>query len=158
MIKGTLFVLLLGTLAHFFYDWSGRNILVGLFAPVSESAWEHMKLVFFPMLLYALAAVPALKKEYPCIGSAFSAGILLGTLPIPVLFYTYTGILGRDLFPLDLATFVCSVLLAFCAVYRLTLSCKIQNGTLLRAIVGLFFIGFLLFSYYPPDIGLFAQP
>lgn len=159
MIAGTLFVLILGTLAHFFYKWSNQNYLVGLFTPVSESTWEHMKLVFFPMLLYSLAVIPRLKKSYPCIGSAFSAGILSGTLLIPVIFYTYTGILGYHLLILDILSFVLSVLCSFCIVYRLTLTCKLQNyAFLLYAMVCLWAISFLIFSYYPPDIGLFADP
>ena len=46
-IAGILCVSILGTLLHFTYRWSGRNPLI---APVNESVWEHMKLLFFPML------------------------------------------------------------------------------------------------------------
>ena len=46
-IARILSVSLLGTLLHFTYRWSGRNPLI---APVNESVWEHMKLLFFPML------------------------------------------------------------------------------------------------------------
>ena len=48
------FVSLLGVLLHFTYDWSGKNPFVGLFSSVNESAWEHLKLFFFPMLLLTL--------------------------------------------------------------------------------------------------------
>ena len=51
-IAGIFFVLITGSLAHFLYGWSGNNHIVGLFTPVSESIWEHMKLIFFPMLIY----------------------------------------------------------------------------------------------------------
>ena len=53
-IAGIVFTSILGTLAHFIYEWSNENFLVGLFTPVSESTWEHMKLLFFPMLLYGV--------------------------------------------------------------------------------------------------------
>ena len=53
-IAGILCVSILGTLLHFTYRWSGRNPLIGLIAPVNESVWEHMKLLFFPMLLFGL--------------------------------------------------------------------------------------------------------
>lgn len=56
IIIGVLVTSVLGTLFHFTYDWSGQNFLVGLFTPVSESTWEHMKLLFFPMLLYGILA------------------------------------------------------------------------------------------------------
>ena len=55
-VIGILFVSVAGTLLHFVYDWSGQNPLVGFFAPVNESTWEHMKLLLFPMLLYGLIA------------------------------------------------------------------------------------------------------
>lgn len=159
MIIGAIFVLLLGTLAHFFYEWSDSNTFVGYFTPVSESVWEHMKLVFFPMLLYTILITPNLKDDYPCIFSGLSSGILLGTFFIPVLFFTYTGILGKDNTVLDIAVFVISVIFAFYTAYRLTLSCKMQKHT-----IPLFFAlcivtaCFFLFTYAPPNLGLFAQP
>ena len=39
---GIVFVLITGSLAHFVYDWSGKNHIVGLFTPINESVWEHM--------------------------------------------------------------------------------------------------------------------
>ncbi|MCI6019517.1 MAG: DUF6512 family protein, partial [Clostridiales bacterium] len=77
MIIGTLFVLILGTLSHFFYEWSNQNFFVGLVSPVNESTWEHMKLLFFPMLLYALITIPRLGKSFPRITSSLLTGILL---------------------------------------------------------------------------------
>lgn len=47
-IIGIIFVLVLGTIFHFLYEWTENNFVVGLFAPINESVWEHMKLVFFP--------------------------------------------------------------------------------------------------------------
>ena len=46
-LAGTIFVLVLGTLSHFFYEWSNDNPLIGLFSPINESVWEHMKLLSF---------------------------------------------------------------------------------------------------------------
>ena len=48
---GLIFSAVLGTLSHFFYKWSGQNPVIALVSPVNESTWEHMKLVFFPILL-----------------------------------------------------------------------------------------------------------
>lgn len=158
-IAGIFFVLILGCLSHFFYEWSSNNFIVGLFAPVSESTWEHMKLIFFPMLLYSLVAIPNLKDRYPCITSAYSAGILLGTLLIPVIYYTYTGILGYHLLALDIGTFALSVILAFAAAYRLTLTCRVKNYSgLLCGVVFLILISFIVFTCYPAQIGLFLAP
>ena len=50
-IISTIFVMVLGTLLHFTYKWSNNNMLVGIFSPINESIWEHLKLMFFPMLI-----------------------------------------------------------------------------------------------------------
>ena len=117
LIIGTIFVIVLGTLSHFFYEWSNNNFVVGFFSPVNESTWEHMKLVFFPMLLFSLIANYRLKSIYPCITSSLLFGILLGTFLIPIFFYTYTGILGYNVLVLDLITFILAVICSFSFVY-----------------------------------------
>ncbi len=45
---------LLGVIFHFIYGWSGENAVAGLFFPVNESTWEHLKLIFFPILLVSI--------------------------------------------------------------------------------------------------------
>ena len=158
-IIGTLFVIITGTLAHFVYDWSGQNDIVGFFTPVSESTWEHMKLCFFPMLLYSLYMWRSLRDTHPCICSALPAGVLAGTFTIPVLFYTYTGIIGKSIMPVDIGIFVVSVIVAFCIIYKLTISCKAKH---FRELLwsGVFILGlcFILFSYCIPTIPLFQAP
>lgn len=158
-IAGIFFVLITGTFAHFLYEWSGDNAIVGLFTPVNESIWEHMKLLFFPMLIYAAFMFFRLKDEYPCIASSLCSGLLTGTLLIPILFYTYTGLLGKDLFILDIGIFIVSTLCAFLVSYRLALSCKGKPQTIfLCVLTGIFLIAFLLFTYHPPELFLFAEP
>lgn len=158
-ITGTVFVLIAGILSHFVYEWSGKNFILGFFFPVNESTWEHMKLYFFPMLIYSLFMNQRLKDDYPCVTSALLFGTLLGTFLIPAIFYTYSGILGRSYLPLDMAVFAISVILGFCAVYRMTLSCKIRSftfrlGLSVLVMAALFFV----FTYSPPNIGIFIDP
>ena len=156
---GLLFVLVFGTCSHFIYEWSGHNKLAGILCAVNESTWEHMKLIFFPMLLYSFVAVPILRDNYPCIGSAYLAEIIIGTLLVPVIFYTYTGILGFHTLVLDIVTFVLSVVIAFVVAYRLTLTCKAKSySAVLCGVVILMLISFMVFSCYPPKIGLFLDP
>ena len=158
-ITGAIFVIITGTISHFIYEWSGRQFLLGFFFPVSESTWEHMKLCFFPMLIYSCFMNKRWKDAYPCVTSALLYGTLLGTFLIPVIFYTYTGIIGRNYLFLDIATFVISVLLAFLCVYRLTVSCKMFSHTyMLGSLVFVMAICFLLFTYLPPDLGIFIEP
>lgn len=146
-LTGAIFVIILGTFAHFFYKWSDQNWLIGLFTPINESTWEHMKLLFFPMLLFSFYAYCKLKRIYPCIGSALLTGILVGTALIPFIFYAYTAIIGHHIFIFDIATFLVSVMVAFYTVYILTLSCRMQKYLRqLITLIGILFLCFILFS------------
>ena len=53
-ITAVLFTLIFGTLLHFTYGLSGNNPIVGTFSAINESTWEHLKLLFFPMLIFAI--------------------------------------------------------------------------------------------------------
>ncbi len=156
---GVFVVIISGILWHFVYEWTGKNFIVGFFFPVNESTWEHMKLCFFPMLLYSLYMNKKLKIKYPCITSSLLLGILVGTFSIPILFYTYSGMLGFHFLFFDMVTFIASIFLAFLTVYKFSSSNKLAClYYFLILLAGLLFICFLLFTYYSPGIGLFANP
>ena len=159
IVFGILFVSVLGTLFHFVYEWSGDSILVGLFAPVNESIWEHTKLIFFPMLLYSFYLNKKLSLAYPCITSAMAAGSLLGVLLIIVFFYTYSGVIGFHTPTIDKSIFYISVIIAFYAVYKWTLSCR-ANGVhiLLQFLQILLIIAYVFFTFFPLDYPLFINP
>lgn len=158
-IVGFFFVLICGTLLHFVYEWTNQCYVTGLFAPVNESVWEHMKLVFFPMLFYSVIAIWRIKERHSCVISGLCFGILVGTWCIPALYYAYTFILGRNVFFLDLTIFVISAGIAFYLTGKLTLSCRLQPYTvLLCCLVCVLFVCFLVFSYHPPALSIFAEP
>ena len=51
---GMLLVAFLGILLHFLYEFTGKSMWAGFFSPINESVWEHMKLAFFPLVVYVL--------------------------------------------------------------------------------------------------------
>lgn len=156
---GAILVSALGALSHFVYEWTGQNQLAGLLVPVSESTWEHMKLLFFPMLLTALLLTALLKPIYPHIFTGMLAGLLVGTSAIPVLFYTYSGVLGCCITVVDISIFYISVGIGFFAAYRLTGSVYAESlRHLLSCLTLLWLAAFVLFSYDPPSLGIFAEP
>lgn len=158
-ISGFFFTALLGTLFHFAYDFLGQFIFVGLFTPINESIWEHIKLLYFPMLFFSLYAVSKLSAVYPCTAYGLSVGILTGCLLIPMLYYTYTGILGTHYAPVDIAIYYICVLVAFLLAYRLTLSCKGKKFyPYVKLLLFLFAGAFILFTYMPPALPFFQSP
>lgn len=158
-IWGIIFVVITGTLSHFLYDWTGNHRFVGYFTPINESIWEHMKLLFFPMLIYSLIMILKFRREYSCITSALCFGILLGTFLIPLFYYAYTYILGKNAFILDISNFILSILIAFWFSYRLTLSRRLESYTsILGMLVSVLLVCFFFFTYNPPDAAIFQDP
>ena len=89
-----LFISILGVLLHFTYEWSDDNRIVGLFSAVNESTWEHLKLLFFPMLLLTLVELFFFHEKMPANYLwARTLGILSGMIFIVAVFYTLNGIL-----------------------------------------------------------------
>lgn len=158
-IAGIFFVLITGSLAHFLYGWSGNNHIVGLFTPVNESIWEHMKLIFFPMLIYTCIIFFPCRAAYPLIVSTLCLGALTGTMLIPVFFYTYTFFLGRDVFLLDISTFILSTIIAFSVVYKYTpLRLHNKYSVVIYGLTAVVFLCFILFTYQPPSLQIFENP
>ena len=53
-IAGFLFTSVLGTFLHFLFDLTGGSTVAALFSAVNESIWEHIKLIYYPMLIFSL--------------------------------------------------------------------------------------------------------
>ena len=79
-----------GTILHFLYDWTGGSILAAPFSGVNESTWEHMKLLFWPLVLFALVQRLFFRdqKNYWCVKLAET---LLGLVFILALTLWHTS-------------------------------------------------------------------
>ena len=148
-----------GTLLHFLYDWLGEALWIAPFSSVNESTWEHMKLLFWPMFIFAVVQSFFFsdRTNFWCIKLR---GILLGQILIPVIFYTYNGVIGKSPDWLNISIFFISAAIAYIYETRLfnanTLprrSSKLAIGTL--CIIALLFI---IFTFRTPEIGIFKDP
>lgn len=145
-LGGAVFVMVFGTLLHFFYEWSGNNPVVALFAPYNESTWEHLKLLFFPVLFYSLFQYRYIGKQYFGYITGRLAGVLCGALLIVLVFYGYMAIFGHSILWIDISLFYVSVVLCYGIAYIITLWDRIPrwaeflSGVALAGIVLLFFV------------------
>lgn len=146
---GILWTLVLGTLSHFFYQWSHENILIGLFSPVNESVWEHLKLLFFPALTYMFIEQKAMGKAMPGLFGKNLLGIFAGLLVMPLLFYGYTAFSGKSILLVDIGIFCVCVLLTFLLHYELRnrqISKEAEGAV--RKILWILLAAFLFVSLY----------
>lgn len=158
-IAGFLFTGILGTILHFLFDWTDRNLLVSLFSAVNESIWEHMKLIFYPMVLFAWLEYHLWGKEQPAFWCIKLLGIFLALVLIPVTYYTYTGILGVSADWFNITIFYIAAAAAF--YWETTLFqngiCPIP-GKVAVAILCLIAVIFTTLTFLPPHIPFFEDP
>lgn len=155
---GVIFTLVLGTLGHFFYEWSGNNYVVGLFFATNESVWEHIKLALFPtfliFLLYGLFA-----RAHHNYFAAFFMAMLTVILFIPAAFYGYTALTGKSVIYIDIAIFVIAIILAYLVSYSLLSRRSIPWLNFVSVIgIAVIIICFMTFTYNPPDWQIFVPP
>jgi hypothetical protein len=159
-MAGIGFVILFGTLLHFVYKWTNQNKIIGLFSPVNESVWEHLKLLFVPMLLYSVVEYFAVGNRFPNFITGKVMGAVYGMITILIIFYTYTGITGRHFLWADVLAYLFGVWAAF--VYGQQIISQPDAGSatqcvaLMVAVV--LAVSFAVFTYYPPHIPLFLDP
>ncbi len=160
-LGGFLFVCAAGTAPHFLYQWSGESVAAAPFAAVNESVWEHMKLLFWPMLLWAGAERAVLGGYSRGFWPAKALGTLLGLALIPALYYTYTGALDVSVMWVDIAIFFVAAAAAFLAETRmLARDWRCRGGARASALVLLLLLSaaFVLCTFVPPRVPLFRDP
>ena len=85
----------LGVLLHFVFEWTNGSVFVAPFSAVNESIWEHTKLIFFPMFVFAIIEYMNIGGKYKNFWCVKLIGTLLGIVSILVLYYTINGIFGK---------------------------------------------------------------
>lgn len=148
-----------GTLLHFLYDWTNKSILVAPFSGVNESTFEHMKLLYFPLFIFALFQ-SRFFKEYENFWRIKLIGIITGLILIPVLFYTYNGAFGKSPDWLNITIFFISAALSFLIEFLLFKNGKYKKKSIKLPFIIICIIGalFIIFTFAPPHMPLFKDP
>ncbi len=150
---------LVGTILHFLYDWLGKAVWIAPFSGVNESTWEHMKLLFWPMFIFAIVQSFFLRdrEDFWCVKLR---GILLGLGLIPVIFYTYNGVIGKSPDWINIAIFFIAAAIAYLYETKLfkeeTVVCK--RPKLAIAALSAIALLFVIFTFATPEIGIFQDP
>lgn len=156
-LSGFIITVGLGTLLHFVYEWTNDNKFAALFSAVNESTWEHLKLIFFPFLIFSVIEYFITGRQYKGYFTVKAEGVIFGMLSIIVSFYTYKGIIGRNFMIADIIIFIIGAAVASFYSYRFMDKVKIGNTAGTAALI-ILDIMFMVFTFCPPHIGLFLDP
>lgn len=157
------FINLVGALLHFVYELSGFHPAAALFGSVNESAWEHLKLYFYPGLLFALVE-HAFVKDFAH-NYWWGKAMALVTTPVVVLvaFYSYLGVVlpmwGEGALPLDIGTGVLGVIVGCVVSYRILTGPQRPPGrrTAGIALIVTMTAAFMAFTHVTPRLFVFED-
>lgn len=158
-LSGAALTALLGTLLHFLYNWLGKPTWIAPFSGVNESTFEHMKLLFWPMLLFAVLQSFFFREreDFWCIKTS---GILLGLALIPILFYTYNGVIGKSPDFINIVIFFLSVAAGF--LYETVRLWKKPTACMRKALaislLTVIALSFVIFTFFTPKLEIFRDP
>ena len=159
-VGGYIFIGIVGAALHFTYEFSNfSSNLVAYFSAVNESTWEHLKMVFFPGLVFALIEYTYVRDLVRNYILAKTVSLFLMPLVITVGWYIYAPAVGRSIFPVDLALFYVAVLVGQIASYKILTMPPLPRHYFLNAWIVLIFmfISFSTFTFFPPRIFIFEH-
>ena len=156
-IIGFLFVSIMGALSHFFYEWSDFNKIIGILFPANESTWEHLKLAILPTILYFAFGKIFIKNDNYLF--ALFISLLVPIVVIPILFYTYTAVIGHEILFVDILIFLFSVGFAFFMCWLILALNPLKQVYNIFAVIGLILIliSYLTLTLYPPNFFIFKD-
>jgi len=159
-IGGFFFIGLIGAALHFTFELSNfSNMVVAFFSAVNESTWEHLKMVFWPGVVFSLIEYSYIRDQVNNFLVAKAVSLFVMPLVIAIGWYGYTPFTQRSVFQLDLLLFYIAVLIGQMVSYKiLTRESLSKRATRLSA-AGLvvMLVAFSTFTFYPPEIFLFEN-
>ena len=155
---GTAVIFLLGAGFHFLFKVLASNPAAGVFFPVNESVFEHLKLTFWPTLLWAVISYSFLKSSVNNFITAKAAAILAMPLIIVGLFYAYTSFVDDNVIA-DILIFLAA---AACGQYINYLILKAGTfpgwvSGLSACIITFLAVIYTIFTFFPPYTSFFMD-
>ena len=132
--------------------------LVALFAPVSESVWEHLKLLYWPFLVAAAVLAHTMKGRLRA-WSGFLASLLLQPLVLTGVYYLLRCGFGISCLAVDILLY-CAVLAAgfwAASVFYVSGAAEPSLG-LLIVLAAIYGVSLMVFSLAAPRLPIFIAP
>jgi len=110
-VIGFFWIVIVGSLLHFTYEWSGKSTFVGYFSAVNETVWEHLKLGYFSLTFFMLIDYWVLRNKTTGYFAAKSLGIVSMNLFIVILNFIWETIIGKPPAIFHIALFIAAAFL-----------------------------------------------
>jgi len=159
-IGGFFFIGVIGAALHFTFELSNfSNMVVAFFSAVNESTWEHLKMVFWPGVIFSLIEYSYIRDQVNNFLVAKVVSLFVMPLVIAIGWYGYTPFTQRSVFKFDLVLFYLAVLIGQMISYKILTRGSLSKRATTLSAAGLvvMLIAFSTFTFYPPEIFLFEN-
>ena len=157
-ILGLVFAIIVGTVGHFIYEWSGYNKVIDFFFSKNENTWEHMKLGITPIILWTI--IEFLTNNLDNLFFAKFLSILAFSIILMILYYTSKKIFKKNILFIDILIFYISLGISSLVSIK---TIMVGNLGILLNIFGFIGICFTIWLYYKfnkntPNWFIFKNP
>ena len=158
-IIGIIIVIILGTLFHFLFEWLYSWPPIGAITAVNESVWEHLKLPYWPLIIFSFIEYKYIKNYTKNFIIGKTSAALISVSTILIIFYSYTAILGVEILIIDILSFFVGVIIGQLVSYKIITLNKLQKWISVVSwiiIIGLG-LSLIIFTYLPPHLPIFQD-
>jgi len=158
-VVGIVFVVVIGAFFHFTFQLLNYWRPAGAIFPVNESVWEHLKLPYWPLIIFSLVEYYFIKEKSNNFILAKTASFLISISTILIVFYSYTALIGVESLIIDILSFIFGVIIGQFVSYKILV--KEQLSTPYINTSWIIFVGFgilfMIFTYFPPILPIFQD-
>ena len=152
---------LIGSLLHFAYDWSRHHRVVAVFAAVNESYWEHIKIAFWPVLVWFIVQFGIGGWRMP--GFVPAATIALYAIPVAMItiVFGYKRVLKKNVLWIDIVAFLITVTVSLAAFALVAVELAASVWTIVLSVLFLAALcgAFIRYTIEPPrEPDFFVDP
>lgn len=143
---------------HFLYE-KLPNFITSIFAPVNESIWEHMKILFGGIILSGVIQKIIIKVKHEKMNNICFSNFIGAISSIPIFLIIYLplyDIIGESMI-LAISVMLIAIVIAEIISYLIMEkdNLKLENLTIFLVII--VYIIFTVLTYYPLKIDLFKD-
>lgn len=159
MFISFIIISIVGTLSHFLYDITNHNKIVGLFAAVNESTWEHIKIALTPTIIWSLVDgyIYGLNPNYFL---SKLVSLLVIIVLMPFLYYGFKYLFKRDIALINILIFYIVIIASQFSFYYFLNINSINFYIQYVSCVGTYivFACYMVFTLMPIKNFLFKDP
>lgn len=154
----TIISIILGFIFHFIYDFLQKPKFLAFLFPISESVFEHTKLIFFPILIATIFIYAIYNLDFWRLLLISGIETFIGIILVPMYFYFYTCGFGTDsIVIVDIFAFVVIIILINLLGSHLYIHLKKTSKLLAIILYILLFTLFIGCTYFIPNFPMFIE-